>query len=224
MKYFLDNEFIEGFHRPFMGRDRHHIDIISIGLVREDGAEYFAINSGYNFNEANDWVKANVITPLFHRCLQDPIDGSDKVVMANFQRIYGKPIAVIAQEILNFIGEDADISFHGYYADYDWVLFCSLFGTMKDLPEGFPMYCNDIKQTMDFVAGLFVSNKPQGVIIDGLHSWYNQCLTVPAVLARMKEHPDYPVNLNEHDALADARWNKALYNFMQRHLQAYFIQ
>ena len=38
--------------------------------------------------------------------------------------------------------------FYGYYADYDWVIFCWIFGKMIDLPEGFPMYCNDIKQLM----------------------------------------------------------------------------
>jgi hypothetical protein len=36
-----------------------------------------------------------------------------------------------------------------YYADYDWVAFCQLFGTMMDLPKGFPMYCRDIKQLCD---------------------------------------------------------------------------
>jgi hypothetical protein len=39
--------------------------------------------------------------------------------------------------------------FWGYYADYDWVVFCQLFGTMIDLPKRFPMYCRDIKQWCD---------------------------------------------------------------------------
>ncbi len=33
--------------------------------------------------------------------------------------------------------------------DYDWVAFCQIFGTMMDLPKGFPMYCRDLKQWAD---------------------------------------------------------------------------
>ena len=39
--------------------------------------------------------------------------------------------------------------FWGYFADYDWVAFCQIFGTMMDLPKGWPMYCRDIKQLAD---------------------------------------------------------------------------
>ena len=35
MKYFFDTEFIEGFHKPLFGKRRHHIDLISIGIVDE---------------------------------------------------------------------------------------------------------------------------------------------------------------------------------------------
>ena len=34
----------------------------------------------------------------------------------------------------------------GYYADYDWVALCQLYGTMMDLPEGWPKFCLDLKQ------------------------------------------------------------------------------
>jgi hypothetical protein len=33
-----------------------------------------------------------------------------------------------------------------YYGDYDWVVLCQLFGTMMDLPEGWPMFAMDVKQ------------------------------------------------------------------------------
>jgi hypothetical protein len=39
--------------------------------------------------------------------------------------------------------------FWGYYADYDHVILSQLFGTMMDLPNGFPMYTRDIKQWCD---------------------------------------------------------------------------
>jgi hypothetical protein len=39
--------------------------------------------------------------------------------------------------------------FWAYYADYDWVALCQLYGTMMDLPKGWPMYCRDLKQVAD---------------------------------------------------------------------------
>ena len=48
MKYFLDTEFIEGFHKPLFGKKRHFIDLISIGIVCEDGREYYAVSNEFN--------------------------------------------------------------------------------------------------------------------------------------------------------------------------------
>jgi hypothetical protein len=55
-------------------------------------------------------------------------------------------------------------TFYAYYADYDWVVFCSLFGKMIDLPKGYPYYCRDLKQMMDY-HGLYEkwANKPKQV-------------------------------------------------------------
>ncbi len=43
MKYFLDQEFHEGFHKPIFGKKRHFIDLISIGIVSEDDRKFYAI-------------------------------------------------------------------------------------------------------------------------------------------------------------------------------------
>lgn len=37
----------------------------------------------------------------------------------------------------------------GFLADYDWVVLCQLFGTMMQLPKGWPMYCRDLRQALD---------------------------------------------------------------------------
>lgn len=65
MNYYFDCEFIEGFHKPLFGKRRHHIDLISIGIVCEDGRRYYAISKEYNFNDASDWVKENVIIQIY---------------------------------------------------------------------------------------------------------------------------------------------------------------
>lgn len=132
MKYFYDCEFIE------KGPD-YPIELISIGIVAMDDKtgntkEYYAVSSEFNPNNANDWVKKNVISKL-----QTPKEGT-------------KSRQQIAQEIIRFVGDDPKPIFYGYYADYDHVVLCQLFGTMMDLPKNFPMYTRDIKQMADEVG------------------------------------------------------------------------
>lgn len=120
MKYFLDTEFAE---KPCT------IELISLGIVAEDGREFYAENLNFDPDNANQWVKDNVLTHLI----------GDK---------YAIPRRFIKSLVLEFIGDDKP-EFWGYYADYDWVVFCWLFGSMIDLPKGWPMYCRDIKQLCD---------------------------------------------------------------------------
>lgn len=126
MKYFLDTEFIES--GPWAP-----IHLISIGIVAEDGREFYAINSEAPLSDVNNWVKENVLPHL------KPFPGSQM------------PLRMIAAEVKLFCraGTDDKPEFWGYYADYDWVVFCQIFGCMIDLPKGWPMYCRDIKQWCD---------------------------------------------------------------------------
>lgn len=58
MKYFLDTEFLEGEQdKRFLGfktgkKTKQTIDLISIGIVAEDGREYYAISKDFNLKEA----------------------------------------------------------------------------------------------------------------------------------------------------------------------------
>ena len=121
---------------------------------------------------------------------------------------YGKTNKQIAEEIKEFvngIGEDisvgyGDKEFYGYYADYDWVVFCWLFGKMIDLPKGFPMYCIDLKQELDNKVDII--RKPTD-------------LTIEQMLETIKGVANYPKQTNEHNALDDAKWNFELYKFIQ---------
>lgn len=162
MKYFLDTEFIEA------GR-RNPVTLISIGIIAEDGRSFYAISSEFNPDDANDWVKANVLTRL------------NDMVLATYH-LGRVPVAEIAHGVRSFVGKDKP-EFWGYYADYDWVVFCQMFGAMIDLPKGWPMYCRDLKQFADNVGNPKLPEQGKG----------------------------------EHNALADAKWNKAAYEFLDRH-------
>lgn len=119
MKYFLDTEFIE---------QRGHLQLISIGIVREDGAEFYMENADVDWSRADPWVIEHVKSKL-----------------------YGRPVAdahIIGAHVREFVGDDTP-EFWGYFSAYDWVLFCWLFGRMIDGPKGWPWLCKDLKQWAD---------------------------------------------------------------------------
>lgn len=150
MRYFFDTEFIE---------DGKAIDLISIGIVREDDANYYAQNMECDFSKASDWVRENVLTHLddFNILnLQPDILNTDSVTYNHFWRSKYE----IRDEILAFVGDDPDPVFWAYYADYDWVVLCQLFGTMMDLPKSWPMYCNDFKQLVKVLGNPNLNNLP----------------------------------------------------------------
>lgn len=178
MKYFLDTEFIE---RPCT------IDLISVGIVAEDGREFYAVNSECNLDHASEWVINNVLSSM--GCydgrvnawkgiaLGSPWFGVDKDI-DGIPHLFA-PRKMIASQLLDFINSDPP-EFWGYYADYDWVVFCWIFGPMVKLPKGWPMYCRDVKQEADRFG---VDKIP---IPDNGH----------------------------HNALEDARWTKLAYDFL----------
>lgn len=123
MKIWFDTEFYE---------DGKTIELISIGLVNECGETYYAeFIEGYEHWYKNPWVSENVIP---HLKVNQNVD-----VCPEF-----KSRSRIAKEIVEFVGEKPE--FWAYYADYDWVALCQLYGTMMDLPKGWPMFCMDLQQ------------------------------------------------------------------------------
>jgi len=217
MKYFIDFEFIEGFKKPFFGKQRHFIDMISVGIYREDGKSYHCLSSEYRYKDANEWVKENVILPIYKQGVHG--DQRNHCSAENFHKHFGKPVEQIKLEILEFFGCWRDqhfwraaegIEVYGYYSDYDWVLLCSLFGRMIDLPKGFPMYCIDLKQTLDEK----VSNLKNSDFFTKYH--VKEEMTLKEKLSEIKKYNDrYPKNDQEHNAAADAKWNYELYKFLQ---------
>lgn len=119
MKYFFDTEFIE---------DGKTIDLISIGIVGEDGRSRYYENADCDLRRASPWVQKNVL-PHLRR-------GDAYLTKAQ-----------IRPRLVDFVGVKPE--FWAYYGAYDWVVLCQLFGTMMDLPSGWPMYVRDVKQLCD---------------------------------------------------------------------------
>lgn len=122
-RFYYDCEFIE---RPST------IDLISIGMVGEDGSEYYAVSSEFDESAASLWVRENVLTLL-------PPE-EERVSRAR-----------IRADLLGFLvpSKSDKVELWGYYSAYDHVALCWLFGPMVDLPPGMPKYTRDLKQWAD---------------------------------------------------------------------------
>jgi len=243
MNYFIDTEFIEGTQKTLLGKTKPTIDLISIGIVSEDNRTYYAISKDFNLKEAwnrhdlleantnknhslNDvkvyWIRENILKPIFDEWklntnakivrLGLPVSLNEmKFNYKNFKyciKTIGKSNSHIASDIIDFtkvhVDEyskypaDDNIQFYAYYAGYDWVAFCWLFGKMLTLPKGFPWYCRDIKQMVD-------EKVERTAKLHGTN--YS--------LIDLKSIATYPKEVNAHNALADAIWNKQLYEFLK---------
>lgn len=316
MKYYIDTEFLEGTQREkfpislFRKNTVPTIDLISIGIVAEDGREYYAISKDFNLEEAWNrfdlkldnpfpqvkhrkigmsgffaeesiyrampkkvyWIRENVLKPIFNDLIKNYIEEykrtlnsknfvgtmiNQKFSYANLKWLikrYGKNNKEIAKEIVSFTepmhrnysleGEKrftegsvglgikppdeesiknygfkfnyppTNPEFYAYYADYDWVAFCWIFGKMMDLPKCFTMYCRDLKQILDekaynIVKGLCFGETKQQEEKMAINS-------IPSQVEALKNHPNYPKQYNAHNSLEDARWNKKLHDFLNK--------
>jgi hypothetical protein len=139
--------------------DGRTIELISIGLVAEDGREYYAVNYDIRFGRVkkHDWLLRNVVPSL-------PITGRTLLgkYLAHHPNSYPKPsidlvgldpadtrvkpIQVISNETRDFILAAPEPRLWAWYGAYDHVALCQLWGAMIDLPPGIPMWTHELKQ------------------------------------------------------------------------------
>lgn len=163
----------------------------------------------------------------------DDGEHDDKFTFKSFQALinrYGKSNSQIASEIKEFchFWNDLDslliqttkkpvvIDFYAYYADYDWVAFCWLFGKMIDLPKGFPMYCKDLKQMLDDKAKNHIKGYCFGDTEKQVEDMAER--SIKGQVESFKTFSGYPIQdpSKTHNAIEDARWNKELYEFINK--------
>ena len=150
-RYFYDTEFLE---------DGRTIDLISIGIVADDGREFYAINEAigrgklYEKIVRSKFLMTEVVPNLPTapgRRVVPPSSGYAGRGGGFFQldewdaRIM--PLRMIRNGVRDFLAAGTgDIELWADYSAYDHVAYAQLFGTMMDLPEGFPMFTNDLQQ------------------------------------------------------------------------------
>ena len=129
MRYFYDTEFIE---------DGRTIELISIGVVAEDGREYYAVSTEFDPQRAGSWVRANVLPKLPPPASQ--VWRSRRQIRLDLEEFFG-----ISR------GEDGTepIELWAWVAAYDHVALCQLWGPMTALPQPIPRFTRELRQLWD---------------------------------------------------------------------------
>jgi hypothetical protein len=118
VRYFYDCEFIE---------DGRTIDLVSIGVVAEDGREYYAVSTEFDPTKAIGWVRDNVLDKL-----PPPADKAWR----SRERIRDDLFAFCT----------GTVELWAWYAGYDHVALCQLWGGMPALPRRIPRFTHELRQ------------------------------------------------------------------------------
>ena len=122
MRYFYDTEFIE---------DGRTIDLVSIGVVAEDGREFYAVSTEFDAAKAGPWVRANVLNQL-------PSPASDawmsRCEIRERLSAFLMPSGGGTPELWAWIGA------------YDHIALVQLWGDMTRLPQRMPRFTRELKQ------------------------------------------------------------------------------
>lgn len=163
-RVFYDCEFLE---------DGKTIELISIGMVAEDGREYYAVSRrltartwrGWKLRRrlrAHTWLMENVV-PSLPQPHGDWRNHMPHDWLFNYLDPAVKRHKRIAADVAAFIQATPEPELWAWYGAYDHVALAQLFGRMIDLPDGVPMWTNDLKQEAMRLGDPTLPEQPDGV-------------------------------------------------------------
>lgn len=193
MKIFYDGEFVD---------DGTRILPISIGMVADDGREFYGVNEAVGDDRTevgkavrrHEWLMKNVVP---HLPLRNGYGGKGweyhppgSTFTSGFnldtESLDVMPISMIRKHVKAFLDATPDAELWAWYGAYDHVMLAQLFGPMIRKPASMPMWTNDIKQ-LQHAAGVADDTLEAAVPHDGA----------------------------AHNALTDARWNRDAFRWLE---------
>jgi hypothetical protein len=176
---FYDTEFID---------DGKTIELISIGMVDEDGKTYYAVVEDVPMMTRaiqHPWLSENVVCHLPVKRYAPgewrPDSGRGwwwDFGHKDYEAVKGRE--TIADEVRAFLLEPglpfANVELWAWFGAYDHVALAQLFGSMISLPPGIPMFTHELVQR------------------------WEEC-----------GRPERPAQHSAHNALTDAYWDRALW-------------
>lgn len=132
MRFFYDTEFIE---------DGVTIDLVSIGVVDEQGREFYAVSTEFDPERAGPWVRQHVLPKLPPPA--DPAWRSRERIRADLMRFLGVDGVATGRP---------EVELWAWIAAYDHVALAQLWGAMPELPRALPRFTRDLRQRWEDVG------------------------------------------------------------------------
>ncbi len=120
-RYFYDCEFIE---------DGRTIELVSIGVIAQDGREFYAVSTEFDPARASAWVRGHVLAKLPPPA--DPAWRSRTAIRDDLHAFLTAP--------------GLPVELWAWFAAYDHVVFAQLWGAMPDLPRDLPRLTREVRQ------------------------------------------------------------------------------
>ena len=186
MKVFFDTEFT-GLYKD--------TNLISIGLVSEDGKEFYAEIDDDKLKYVDSWVEENV--------LANTVTYGDEWVLnivEDENNFYVGSKEDIGEALREWFAQFDEVELVSDVCHYDMVLLIDLFGTAFDLPDNVGASCHDINQD---IASLYKISE---------HEAFDY--------SREKILEGHNINTEgaKHNAMYDARVIKAIYEILQKEI------
>lgn len=171
IRYFYDCEFIE---------DGRTIELISIGIVAEDGREFYAVNrdlrwrriahrtwwAPWRWTVRLPWLVENVVPhlPQLHGDVRLHLAGSGPLGLIDWQSPHFMPRARIAARVRDFLlSGDGKPELWADCGAYDHVVLMWLWGDMSRKPDGLPYYTKDLQQEIERLGNPPLPEQASGV-------------------------------------------------------------
>lgn len=135
MKVYFDTEFT-GLHKG--------TTLISIGLISEDGDEFYAEFNDFDESQVNDWIKENVLDHLVMN--GEPIDDKSIYHIGTKEEI--------KNDLTQWLWLFESVELVSDVCHYDMVMFCDIFGGAFDIPNHVSACCHDINQDIARYFGI----------------------------------------------------------------------
>lgn len=136
MRYFYDTEFIE---------DGETIDLISTGVVAEDGREFYAVSKEFDASQAGDWVRRNVLNQLPPK---SDARWMDRATLRRKLYEFLLPDHVPGQRL----AQQDRPELWAWVGAYDHVVLAQLWGDMTGLPRELPRFTHELKQLWEMAG------------------------------------------------------------------------
>ena len=183
MKIFFDTEFT-GLYKD--------TELISIGLVDENGREFYGEITDFDKSKVDEWIKENVLLNTVEFGDISILDICDVV-----DSYYVGTKETITNHLKEWLKAYDNVELVSDVCHYDMVLFIDLFGTAFDLPQNVNASCHDINQDIARIYNLSEKNAFD----------YSRELLL--------ESHNISISGQKHNSLYDARVIKSLYEMLQ---------